>query len=890
MIIFYIFYKHIIFINPKLIIRYYMNISLYIKLGLAVICLLLVAILLSVPISILAPLGRVLNPGTGVWNSVPPPGVGCHSSVLTINDSSAAIVVCVTPDGFIRIASNETWAVFYEEGYLTAEYRLAQMYFMAMMTMGNLSSVVGPSVLPSDEFFRTLLTPQVTQEIVDSLNKSSFTYEALYYYTLGVNAYIESLTSQRMPIIFKVLGFRPLPWTMEDTFAIQQLLTWSLSGSADQLPFTVALLKMPKQVIYAFYPAYPSSIQYPVYPEEWNLGIYNTTGNIKGLSFYSPNPLPPGITKQEFIEAIDKAIAFYEESDTAFRDSVVSKLLPGINPFEHFVIGLSDEGSNNWVALSPSGQAFLANDPHLTTTVPSIWIGFQLVGPGMNVIGVDFPGVPGVILGHNPFIAWGATDAEPQVVYYYVEVTSPNHPGEYYYDGSWMPFEVVQEKIYVKGVGYVPYNVYLARNGVVIANYSGVVIVMNWTGMYLTDEGATFLYFDIAQNLTEFLKGLSYFKVGIQNFAYADRYGNIGIFAWGLYPIVMGGDPRAVMLGNGSYDWVGFIPTQYQPYVLNPPSHFALSANEILVSPNYPYYVGWVFESGFRADEIYTLLSQFEAQGNITYSSMETIQLNVHDYTTNLFLQPLLNALSTHLNQLSPIEVQAYELLKDWDGDFTPNSAAATIYYFWLWNYLNDTFMPWFQYYNITPADGLGEFSIFLGPVAIFHGPLILDLANWTNNYPNIVWFNDPVTGQSRNATIVMLLAFNQTISELMSKLGPNPSTWYWGRIHERILTSFFGINQLSVGPFPAPGDGNTINAAYGLLSNEGPSWRLIVDMANPLSGIGVYPGGISEYPLSPLYNDTTAYWLNGQYYTLIPPGLPQYFYYLYLPNATLPG
>ncbi len=42
----------------------------------------------------------------------------------------------------------------------------------------------------------------------------------------------------------------------------------------------------------------------------------------------------------------------------------------------------------------------------------------------MNVVGVDFPGVPGVILGHNPYIAWGATDAEPQVVYYYVEVTS----------------------------------------------------------------------------------------------------------------------------------------------------------------------------------------------------------------------------------------------------------------------------------------------------------------------------------------------------------------------------------------------------------------------------------------------------------------------------------
>lgn len=88
------------------------------------------------------------------------------------------------------------------------------------------------------------------------------------------------------------------------------------------------------------------------------------------------------------------------------------------------------------------------------------------------------------------------------------------------------------------------------------------------------------------------------------------------------------------------------------------------------------------------------MLSKFESEGNITYESMEAVQLNVHDYSTNLFLPLLLNALSTHLNQLTPIEVEAYELLRNWNGDFTVNSAAATIYYFWLWNYLNDTFMP----------------------------------------------------------------------------------------------------------------------------------------------------------------------------------------------------
>ncbi|WP_054843025.1 hypothetical protein [Vulcanisaeta distributa] len=50
-----------------------MAVSIYIKFGLALVGLVLLIVLLSVPISIMAPLGQVLNPGTGVWSSVPPP-------------------------------------------------------------------------------------------------------------------------------------------------------------------------------------------------------------------------------------------------------------------------------------------------------------------------------------------------------------------------------------------------------------------------------------------------------------------------------------------------------------------------------------------------------------------------------------------------------------------------------------------------------------------------------------------------------------------------------------------------------------------------------------------------------------------------------------------------
>ncbi len=74
---------------------------------------------------------------------------------------------------------------------------------------------------------------------------------------------------------------------------------------------------------------------------------------------------------------------------------------------------LTDLGSNNWVvsgSRTASGLPILANDMHLQLGVPSIWYQQQLTIPGrMNVTGVMFPGVPGVIVGHNDRIAWGVT-------------------------------------------------------------------------------------------------------------------------------------------------------------------------------------------------------------------------------------------------------------------------------------------------------------------------------------------------------------------------------------------------------------------------------------------------------------------------------------------------
>jgi penicillin G amidase len=827
----------------------------------------------------LPPLAKLLNPETGIWAQTSPQSalaLGQQTQALYQNGSSAQVSTYVDQNGFVRIASNETWAMYFEQGYMTAKLRLTQMDFIRRLAEGNLSQVIGSSAVSSDEFYRTLEMYQVASEIVANLSVSSPTYAAVSEYTAGVNAYISSLTPASLPVLFKLLDYTPTPWRMADTYVVQQLLTWQLSSSFDPLYFNYALEKMPENVIAAFYPAYPGSVQYPIEPYSLNPSIYSESGDLANLSLNTPTIPGLNLVSNES----DTALVSRPTTSNTEANAIIGSLWSQVDSIR---FAFEDKGSNNWGAssnLTGSG-AILANDPHLSISVPAIWIGFQLVGPGENAVGVTFPGAPGIVLGHNPYIAWGATDSNVQATYFYYEQL--NSEGQYMHDGQWTNFVDLNESIPVAQSSPVSFSIKQAVNGVIMPGYNGT-IAMDWTGLYPSDELGALLSLDVAANVSTAQDALMNFRVGIQNWAVADSHGNIGIFTYGYYPIMDRGNPRGVLPGNGSFDWAGSIPIADQPYLYDPTNGFVFSANQIQVSSNYPYYIGWDYESGYRAAEIFATLNSSK---NPSVDSMESLQLSVHDYSSNIFLPPLLNAVQ-HSNFSTTPEVEA---LSTWNGSMDLNSTAASIYYFWLNSYINDTFVPYMQYYNITSDDGLYSTTFFVATNSISTGPLVEDLANWTVNYPGIQWFDNPATGVKQNATTLMVQAFGDALNELTTLRGNySSSAWAWGNIHTRYDLSFFGVAALNGPSLPAAGDDNTPNAAYGINSTTGPSWRQITDLSNPLNeSFGIYPGGLSENSQSPYFSNTVNDWNNGVYYALIPSGLPLEFYYLYPGGSSSP-
>ena len=121
---------------------------------------------------------------------------------------------------------------------------------------------------------------------------------------------------------------------------------------------------------------------------------------------------------------------------------------------------------------SASGKPILADDPHLSLATPSIWYQTRLEMKGLNVSGVIFAGVPGVILGHNDKIAWGVTNTGTDVQDLYIEKRNPNNENEFLYNDKWEKATVVDESIKVKGGKTIPYNVTITRHGPVISEFA----------------------------------------------------------------------------------------------------------------------------------------------------------------------------------------------------------------------------------------------------------------------------------------------------------------------------------------------------------------------------------------------------------------------------------
>ena len=521
----------------------------------------------------------------------------------------------------------------------------------------------------------------------------------------------------------------------------------------------------------------------------------------------------------------------------------------------------SGQGSNNWVvsgSRTASGRPILANDPHLLVQQPAAWFELHLRAPGFEARGVALPFVPGILIGTTPHHAWGVTNVSGDVQDLYVERLNDEGTAAEF-DGGWEPMTVHAETIEVRGGPAVTFDVRETRHGPILETapvgvsgneYARVdgTFALRWTAADGLLEPVVLADLVRAASFEEFREALRGLWCPGQNVVYADVEGTIGYQCTGRFPVRRAGDGSAPVAGwTSDHEWEGYLPYEELPWSKDPGTGFVVTANHRIHDDDYPHLIGVDFHTGFRARRIADRLEPNHAH---TAADSAAIQVD----TVSLPAQRLLpHLLATEAR--SDAARRALGLLEGWSGDLEAGSAAAAVYQVWVGRIAVVAF-----------GDAGGDRS------------LIDEYVAWREAFvctalPAMLDEGTPPPGGG-SWDEVLSIALDEAVELLAERFGDDERAWRWGALHRvrfaHPLARLPGIGALFVAAdHELGGDEQTVlqggfDARLGFDAVVVPSWRLVVDLADPDGSLAVLTTGQSGNPASPHWNDQSELWASG--------------------------
>ncbi len=710
-------------------------------------------------------------------------------------------------NGVAYINANTQRDAIFAQGFIHAQDRFWQMAVTRQTMAGRLAEWMGRPALDSDRYMRHFAGEDMARRLWAQFPEEE--RPLLEAYAAGVNAWLDSPAYRRPPEMV-ILHVQPERWRPEDVFLI-----WR-----------------------GFYEAI--SI----------FGMESIRARIRGISAHpSAEHMLDGSTDITVpIIPADEVIKLVQRSQPIKQGSF----------------------SNSWLVSgehTASGLPLLANDPQLQATLPNVWHLVHLSFGERRLVGASAPGVPGIFVGHNGRVAWGATAALVDVHDIALVQLDPDNPERYRRGPNepWQDFSIRSESIRVRFGRSVEQPVRQTPEGIVrlweempeahFRDQPGTQREYRYLGLDFDASPAAQLRIGMAGNVEQALAAAAAFRGPPFNMNVADVEGNVAYLMAGAIPLRPEAHARSIALAPDDSNARTYLPSSENPRMINPASGRIVTANQRIIGDEYLYYLSDFYASPDRALRIHEMLDERDVHEPASFLAM---QMDTLSPPARRMVPMLLEA-----EPASEADAELMQRLADWDYRFDLDSTGALI------------FLVWGELLSRTILDDE------MGPIwaGRRHG---FDITERALNGRHPEWCNNINTADRIEPCAELL---TETLTEaremLQSTFGSNPAEWTWDRqAHLEPHLGFAGLpvlDRMFSRRLPRPGGPETAFTVY-VQTGHAPdfsrsffnsSLQMILDLSDLESSLFMISGGQSGHFRSPHYHDLTPAWTRGERFTI---------------------
>ncbi len=472
-----------------------------------------------------------------------------YDGELALAGLSAPVSVARDANGMVDIeAANET-DMARALGFVHGQERFFEMDLTRRVAAGELSALLGPRALETDRrnrLHRLRVRSEASLETIAGTRMA-----VLAAYTEGVNAGLDALAVRPWPYL--LLRAAPEPWTKVDTALTGYAMFFDLQDEANSRE--LALWRI-REVV-------PPSLAALLSRDgsSWDAPLFGTARG---------------------------------DAVLPSADALDLRQLPyPAEPIDAPKAELAAPGSNNFAAgagATADGRAIVAGDMHLGLRAPSLWYRARLryadvTAPNgrVDVAGVTLPGVPGVIAGSTPHLAWAFTNSFGDWLdFFRIEFTDAAKTRYRTPEGE-SSVVIHHETINVAGASAETLVVRETRWGPIAHDEpDGSALALRWTAQLPGSLSFGLMELAHVADLDAALNIAREAGMPAQNMLLGDATGRIAWRIVGRIPVRVGGcDPQAPLRPLDGCDWNGWHSPEaaLQPEIIDPPSGRLWTAN-----------------------------------------------------------------------------------------------------------------------------------------------------------------------------------------------------------------------------------------------------------------------------------------------------------------------